>query len=59
MTGDPRFSEFKDQRADAQPLTIARNEMQSVMSPQDFPALAVVVFAQGFVCRPFSVTIPA
>ena len=58
-TGGLRFIEVKGRRADAQAITITRNEMLSALNAQDSSILAVVLVEEGFVHQPLYVPNPA
>ncbi len=59
QTGGMRFIEVKGRRADAQAITITRNEMLSALNAQDSSILAVVLVEEGFAHQPLYVMNPA
>ena len=58
-TGSLRFIEVKGRRADADSITITRNEMLAALNSADAYILAVVLVRQGFVDKPLYVPNPA
>ena len=58
-TGGLRFIEVKGRRADAQAITITRNEMLAAFNSGDAFILAAVLVEDGFVHRPLYVPNPA
>ncbi|MYE02968.1 MAG: DUF3883 domain-containing protein, partial [Alphaproteobacteria bacterium] len=58
-TGGLRFIEVKGRRADAQGITITRNELLAALNAADSFILAVVLVENGFVHQPLYVRNPA
>ena len=58
-TGSLRFIEVKGRRADADSITITRNEMLAAFNAADAYILAVVLVRQNFVDKPLYVLNPA
>ena len=58
-TGGLRFIEVKGRRADAQGITITRNELLAALNAADSFILAVVLIQKGFVHQPLYVRNPA
>ena len=58
-TGSLRFIEVKGRRADADSITITRNEMLAALNSADAYILAVVLVDGGFVHKPLYVPNPA
>ena len=59
QTGGLRFIEVKGRRADAQGITITRNELLAALNAADSFILAVVLVENGFVHQPLYVRNPA